>query len=281
MPTKGEIVELRIDRVAFGGQGIARLDGLVIFVKGAIPGDKVRALIFRKKKAYAEAKIQELLVPSSDRIEAPCPYFGICGGCQWQHVTYERQLEYKRGHVEEALAHIGSLSGIKIHDPIPSDKPFAYRNKMEFSFSDRPWLPHPPAFPKRGLIPAEAGIQDSKKDRGILDSGFHRSDAKTAISSTLQGGRGDFALGLHVPGTFDKIIDMDACLLQQERGNEILREVKRFARDSGLPPYGIRSHEGFWRFLALRYSTHLDQWMINLVTSEARTEVLLALVQRL
>ena len=119
---KGDIVELRIDRVAFGGQGIARLDGLVIFVKGAIPGDRVRALILRKKKAYAEAKIQELLVPSSDRIEAPCPYFGICGGCQWQHVTYERQLEYKRGHVEEALSHIGSLSGIEVHDSYPVRK---------------------------------------------------------------------------------------------------------------------------------------------------------------
>jgi 23S rRNA (uracil1939-C5)-methyltransferase len=145
IPKKGDIVELTIDRVAFGGQGIARLDGLVIFVKGAIPGDRVNALIFRKKKAYAEAKIQELLVPSSDRIEAPCPYFGTCGGCQWQHVAYERQIEYKRGHVEEALSHIGSLSGVEVHDAIPSEKKFAYRNKMEFSFSDRPWLPYPPS----------------------------------------------------------------------------------------------------------------------------------------
>ena len=244
IPKKGDIVELSIDRVAFGGQGIARLDGLVIFVKGAIPGDRVRALIFRKKKAYAEAKIQELLVPSPDRIEAPCPYFGICGGCQWQHVTYERQLEYKRGHVEEALSHIGSLSGIEVHDPIPSEKHFGYRNKMEFSFSDRPWLPLPPP------------------------------PVSPPSPSCL-------ALGLHVPGTFDKIIDMEACLLQQERGNEILREVKRFAGESGLPPYGLKSHEGFWRFLTLRYSTYLDEWMVNLVTSEARTEVLLPLVQRL
>jgi len=100
---KGDLLDLTIDRVAFGGQGIARMDGLVIFVKGAIPGDRVRALIYRKKKAFAEARVQELLAPSPDRIEAPCPYFGICGGCQWQHVRYERQIEYKRGHVEEAL----------------------------------------------------------------------------------------------------------------------------------------------------------------------------------
>jgi 23S rRNA (uracil1939-C5)-methyltransferase len=242
MPKKGDIVELHIDRVAFGGPGIARLDGLVIFVNGAVPGDRVRALIFRKKKAYAEARIEELLVPSSDRIQAPCIYFGTCGGCQWQHVTYERQLEYKRAHVEEALSHIGSISGIEVHDPVPSEKRFGYRNKMEFSFSDRRWLPHPP-LEKRG----EAG----------------------------------FALGLHVPGTFDKIIDVDACLLQQERGNEILREVKRFATQSGLSPYGLRSHEGFWRFLTLRHSAYLDEWMVNVVTSDERLDLNLPLAQRL
>ena len=239
---KGDIVELLIDRMAFGGQGIARLDGLVIFVKGAIPGDRVRALIFRKKKAYAEARIEEILVPSSDRIQAPCPHFGICGGCQWQHATYARQLEYKRAHVEETLSHIGSLSGIEVHDPIPSEKHFGYRNKMEFSFSDRPWLPHPPL---------------------------------------EKGGEAGFALGLHVPGTFDKIIDVDACLLQQERGNEILREVKRFAKQSGLPAYGLRSHEGFWRFLTLRHSACLDEWMVNVVTSDERSSVILPLAQRL
>ena len=88
-------------------------------------------------------------------------------------------------------------------------------------------------------------------------------------------------LGLHVPGTFDKIIDVEACLLQQERGNEILREVKRLAGESGIPPYGIKSHEGFWRFLTLRHSACLDEWMVNLVTSEARNETVLPLAQRL
>jgi len=230
--------------MAFGGRAISRVEGLVVFVKGAVPGDRVTALLYKKKKSYAEAKIRQLLTPSPDRLEAPCPYFGICGGCQWQHVRYERQLEYKRGHVEEALSHIGSLAGIKVHDPIPSEKQFAYRNKMEFSFSDRPWQVHPPL-----------------------------SVSPLSPSS--------FALGLHVPGTFDKIIDVKACLLQQERGNDILREVKRFAAASGLPPYGIRSHEGFWRFLTLRHSNAFDEWMVNLVTSEERTEVALPLAQRL
>ncbi len=260
IPKKGAILDLTIDRVAFGGQGIARVDGLVIFVKGAIPGDRVNALIFRKKKAYAEARFQELLAPSPDRIEAPCPYFGICGGCQWQHVRYERQLEYKRGHVEEALSHIGSLSGIEVHAPIASEKRFAYRNKMEFSFSDRPWLPHPPSPISTPTLSLPRGGE---------------------VGGKQQHGNVTLALGLHVPGTFDKIIDVEACLLQQERGNEILREVKHFAGKSGLPPYGLKSHEGFWRFLTLRHSAYLDEWMVNLVTSEMRTEVVLPLAQRL
>jgi len=292
---KGDILDLTIDRVAFGGQGIARLDGLVIFVKGAIPGDRVRALIFRKKKAYAETKIQELLVPSPDRIEAPCPYFGICGGCQWQHVTYERQLEYKRGHVEEALSHIGSLSGIKVHDPIPSERRFGYRNKMEFSFSDRPWLPYPPSkmpsvIPSNNLTNPSPltgeGKGGGEKDGENSSASFFPpplyplppGEGKIIAGQIRRGG---FALGLHVPGTFDKIIDMEACLLQQKRGNEILREVKRLAGESGLPPYGIKSHEGFWRFLTLRHSAYHDEWMVNLVTSEMRNEVVLPLAQRL
>jgi 23S rRNA (uracil-5-)-methyltransferase RumA len=305
MPKKGDILELQIDRVAFGGQGIARLDGLVIFVKGAIPGDRVKALVFRKKKAYAEAKIQELLLPSTDRIEAPCPYFGICGGCQWQQVKYERQIEYKRAHVEEALSHIGSLPGIDVLDPIPSEKHFGYRNKMEFSFSDRPWLPYPPLEKVgRGSLrqPRLTSLQEDKESsRSWFDTsprtanrtaaqantvhpevskgeGWHDRGHRTGPEKDLQR---DFALGLHVPGTFDKIIDVDACLLQQERGNEILREVKRFAVQSGLPPYGLKSHEGFWRFLTLRHSAYLDDWMVNLVTSELRTEGVLPLAQRL
>jgi 23S rRNA (uracil1939-C5)-methyltransferase len=257
-PSKGDLIELYVDRLAFGGPGIAHVDGLVIFVKGAIPGDRVKALIHKKKKAYAEARIQELLVPSPERIKAPCPYFGICGGCQWQHIRYERQLEYKREHVEDALSRIGSLSGIRVHAPIPSKKQFAYRNKMEFSFSDRIWVAHPPS----RSFPSVDGTL-------------------TTHSVSPMGSGGAFALGLHVPGTFDRIIDVDACLLQRERGNEILREVKRSARESGLLPYGLRSHEGFWRFLTLRHSGYFDEWMVNLVTSEMRTEVLLRLSQRL
>ncbi len=240
---KGDLIELKIDRVAYGGQGVARSNGLVLFVRGAIPGDRVKAQVVKKKRNYAEARLTELLEPSPDRIEAPCPYHGYCGGCQWQQVRYERQLEYKKEHIRKAVARIGSLSDVKVHNVIPSEKQFAYRNKMEFSFSDHRWfLPHE--------------------------------------YENRQGER-DFALGLHVPGTFYKVIDVEACLLQHETGNRILREVKEYVRKCGIPVYGLRSHQGFWRFLTLRHSTYFDKWMVNLVTSEERRDAVQPLAEAL
>jgi 23S rRNA (uracil1939-C5)-methyltransferase len=240
---KGDLLELRIDRVAYGGQGVARSNGLVLFVRGAIPGDRVKAQVVKKKRHYAEARLTELLEPSPDRIKAPCPYHGYCGGCQWQQVRYERQLEYKKEHIIEATAHIGSLRDVPVHDVIPSKIQFAYRNKMEFSFSDHRWfLPH---------------------------EYEHRR------------GERDFALGLHVPGTFYKVIDVEACLLQHETGNRILREVKKYVRKSAIPVYGLRSHQGFWRFLTLRHSTCFDAWMVNLVTSEERRDAVQPLAEAL
>lgn len=240
---KGQHIELEIVKAAFGGRGIGHFEGRVVFVPHAVPGDLVQARIIKKKQNWAEARFEGLLRPSPDRIVPPCPYSGYCGGCQWQHLKYERQLVYKRSFVAENLAHIGGLSDVAIHDVLPSPARFGYRNKMEFSFSDRPWLlPH-------------------------------------------QMGRGadlpPFALGLHVPGTFFKIIDLDACLLQGKEGNTILSAVKGFARQSDLPPYGLKSHSGFWRFLTLRRSDASGQWLVNLVTAKSRPDTMRALAATL
>ena len=232
--SKGNTIELEIDKMAYGGMGLGRVNGLVIFVRGAAPGDRIAARIYRKNKDYAEADLTELLSPSPHRIEPPCPYSGYCGGCQWQQVRYENQLGYKKEHVKESIEHIANLKSPLVHDVVPSEKIFGYRNKMEFSFSDRRWF-----------LPDE----------------LHNKDED------------NFALGLHVPGTYNKVIDMDACLLQEEGGNQILSEAKRFVKDSGIPVYGLKSHVGFWRFLVLRYSTAFDEWMVNVVTSEDRPEV--------
>jgi 23S rRNA (uracil1939-C5)-methyltransferase len=254
---KGDIIELKIDRVAHGGPGVARVDGFVVFVKGGVPGDTVKALLTKKKKDFAEARAIEVVDPSSDRVDPPCPYFGYCGGCQWQHVRYTRQLEYKRALVEEAMARIGGLSGIPIHDPIGSEKIFGYRNKMEFSFSDRPWVIHDPP-PLCPLPPPSPGSSTGEGKQGWDDQ---------------------LALGLHVPGSFHKVLDIDACLLQEDRGNEILQAVKEFAGESGLAPYNLKTHEGFWRFLTLRRSVFYKVWMVNVITSEYRKDVVESLAR--
>ncbi|UCE51997.1 MAG: 23S rRNA (uracil(1939)-C(5))-methyltransferase RlmD [Desulfobacterales bacterium] len=226
---KGQQFDVEITEIAFGGKGLTRIDGQAVFVDQAIPGDQVNIQIIKKRKNYAEARIIELLIPSADRTKAPCSYSGFCGGCKWQFLKYEKQLVYKRQHVAECLEHIGFIRGVPVHPTIPSNLIFGYRNKMEFSCSDRRWL-----------LPNEMGEADIEKD---------------------------FAIGLHVPGTFYKVINTQACLLQPDFGNVILTDVRSFIKSSHKPVYGLRSHVGFWRFLMLRHSVAFNQWMVNIVTA--------------
>lgn len=240
---KGQILELKIEKLAFGGHGLVRVNGFAVFVERAVPGDEVRAKIFRKKRNHAEGRVIDLITPSPFRVMPPCRYSGFCGGCPWQVLDYEKQVVFKREHVVESMEHIGRFEGIRVLPVIPSDQRFEYRNKMEFSFSDRRWL-----------LPEELSRADISKD---------------------------FALGLHVPGTFHKVLDIDACLLQGNLGNKILGEVRSYVRQSGIPPYGLKSHQGFWRFLMLRHSLRYDTWMVNIVTSEGQTSWLQPLADHL
>jgi 23S rRNA (uracil1939-C5)-methyltransferase len=233
---KGDILDLDVEKMAYGGRGLVRADNFVIFVQGAFPGDRVRAVITRKKQGFAEARLQALLSPSPDRVEVRCSHSPYCGGCQWQELRYETQLFYKRNFVRESLSHIGGLEGVPVRSVLPSPRMFQYRNKMEFSFSDRRWL-----------LPEEL-------DQEQVDDAF--------------------ALGLHVSGSYRKVLAIDVCHLQEQLGNEILRCVRDFARSSEAPVYGITSHEGFWRFLTLRHSVFHDQWMVNVVTAEDRPRLM-------
>jgi len=241
---KGQQVELFISEMAFGGKGLARLNGYAVFVDQTVPADRIIARIVKKKKNFAEARVVDLLEPSPHRITPPCPYSGFCGGCKWQFVTYDKQLDYKRQHVADSLAHIGGIQGVTVHPTIPSHRQYGYRNKMEFTCSDRRWL-----------LP----------------------DEMTA-GEEIQAG---FALGLHVPGTYYKVLDTKACLLQPEVGNQILDEIRDYIRASGLPVYGLRSHLGFWRFVMLRHSVSGDCWMVNIVTAVENERALRPLVDRL
>lgn len=240
---KRKTYELEITDLAFGGKGLAKPDGFPVFIDRCVPGDLAFVKITKKKKSWAEGKLIKVLKPSPLREAGRCTYCRFCGGCKWQELPYEQQLIYKKRHVTESLAHIGGLKDVRVMDVIPSDQVYEYRNKMEFSCSSQRWL-----------LPDELADETIKKDFGI---------------------------GLHVPGTFDKVIDIRQCEIMPALGNEILNDVREFIRASDLPVYHLRRHQGFWRFLMLRHSVARDEWMVNIVTSENQPEVVDRLAEEL
>jgi len=133
-------VELAIESLAFGGRGIAKVNGYVIFVEDALPGQKVKAKIVKKSKAYAEARAREVLTPSPHEVEPRCPHFGECGGCRFQHLDYRVQLDYKHQQVVDSLERLGGFTAPEVAEILPSPDTFYYRNKMEFSFGQQRWL---------------------------------------------------------------------------------------------------------------------------------------------
>ncbi len=229
---KNQIIELNIDSLAFGGSSVARNEGAVYFIKYGVPGDKVQALITRRKRSYHEGIIEELIEPSEHRIAPNCPYFGVCGGCSWQNVTYSEQLEQKKKIALDSLVRIGKIEIGNINPPLASPLLFNYRNKMEFSFSASRWL---------------------TKDE-ITDEG-------TEVANK------NFAFGLHAPGRFDKVLAIDSCPLQHERADKIYKLMKQAAESSGCSAYNHKEHTGFFRNFLLRYSFANNQLMAMLITN--------------
>jgi 23S rRNA (uracil1939-C5)-methyltransferase len=240
---KGDILELEIEKYAFEGKGIARIDNdsssdkkFIVFVNGAYPGDVVKAKVKRIKKSYAEANAEEIVKPSPQRIQPKCKYFGTCGGCKQQDLNYEQQVFYKQQQVEEAFRQSGLIDFIT-EKIVASENIFYYRNKMEFSFSDLRWL------------------------------------TEDEIKSDLQVER-NFALGLHTPKTFDKVLDIDECFLQSETSANILNFTREFFKQKKIAIYSTKTHTGFLRNLVIRQSAHTKDLMINLVTSSEDENVL-------
>ncbi len=225
---KGEIVDLRVDRLAFGGRGVARVDGYTVFVEGGIPGQRVQAMVVKRKKAYAEARLVEVLEPSPHQVEPRCEHFGVCGGCALQHLDYAIQLEAKREQVADCLSRLGNLPGVPVEPAVGSPDLYGYRNKMEFSFSPTRWLE------------AREMAAGSPGDR--------------------------FGLGLHVRRRFDRVVNVARCRIMPEWASEVLRRVREATRASGLPPYTTRTHEGFWRFLVVREGANTGERMVHLIT---------------
>jgi 23S rRNA (uracil1939-C5)-methyltransferase len=248
-PARGAEIEITMEAFADRGKSLVRLgqapgedarSGYVVFVAGAVPGDRVRARVFKRKGRYAEAKLLEVLAPSELRTDPRCRYAEPCGGCKWQHVRYEAQLEMKRAAVEADLTRIGGIDlaglGVEVRPALGADVAegsggvYGYRNKMEFSFSAQRWL----------------------------------TDAEVATGESFDT---DFALGLHVPGRFDKVLDLQECHLQGAWSARLVNAVRDFARAHKWQPWHARTHEGFLRHLVIRTAAYTDDRMVNLVTS--------------
>lgn len=227
---KGSEVELTIESTAFKGKGVAKADGIAVFVPNTAPGDIVKARITKKKKKYREAKVLEILKPSDLRRSPKCRHANVCGGCTWQHLPYAEQLKNKEQHVRDHMERIAGLNPDIVQTIIGCDREFYYRNKMEYSFGTRRWL-------------TEEEIQ---REEFVDDSAF--------------------AAGLHAPGRFDKILNLKECHLQDPVSFDILDFVRNYCITHAIPAFDTYKKEGYMRHLVIRNSHFTDDLMVNLVT---------------
>jgi 23S rRNA (uracil1939-C5)-methyltransferase len=207
------------------GKAIGRVNDMVVFTTHVVPGDVVDLQVTKKKKNYQEARVVKIHQESADRVQAFCDYFGVCGGCKWQYLPYEKQLFYKQKQVVDQLKRLGKIELPEISAIIGSAKNTFYRNKLEFSFSNKRWL--------------------SKEE---IRSGEKLEDRN--------------ALGFHIPGLFDKIVDVEKCWLQPDPSNDIRNFVRDYAQEQGLEFFDIRTQQGFLRNMIVRTSSTGETMLI-------------------
>lgn len=206
---------VKIEAVAAEGKSLAHVDGTVVFVEFAVPGDIVNVKVTKKKKNYMEGFIVEIVKPSEDRLQPFCEHFGICGGCRWQPLPYDMQLKAKQQQVWDQLVRIGHLEIPDISPILPSDKTKYYRNKLEFTFSNKRWI-------------------------------YNNEDPDSLTDEERLG------LGFHVGKFFDKVLDIKHCSLQPEPSNEIRLFIREYAVTHNLEFYNIRENTGFLRNIIVR-----------------------------
>lgn len=207
--------KILITDIGAEGNAIAKADGKVVFVPMLVPGDVVDIRIVKKRKKYLEGSVIRFHEYSPDRIKPVCRHFGICGGCKWQHLPYELQLKYKEKQVTDNLARIGGVIPEEVRPILASPDIYYYRNKLEYAFSDKRWL---------------------TREEIDSDIDFEKQDA----------------LGFHVPGLFDKVLDIQECHLQPEPSNAIRDAVRRYAHRKGYAFFNFRQQSGFMRNLIIR-----------------------------
>ena len=208
---------IQVIDIAEEGKGVGKSDDLVIFIDKAVPGDVVDVELLRRKKKFYEGRIQNIVKPSDHRTEPFCEHFGVCGGCKWQHLNYDAQLLFKQKSVVDALQRLAKVNTSGIEPILGSKETSYYRNKLEYTFSDKRWL----------------------------TDGDMRSDQEMEMN----------ALGYHIPGRFDKILDIEHCYLQADPSNTIRNKVREYALANKISFYNLKNHEGSLRNLIIRTSS--------------------------
>jgi len=228
MPKKSKYHILRnVKLLSAGAKGVSvgkTDEGKTVMVSDAVPGDIVDVKILRSKKKYLQAQVINIVENSAFRVEPKCVHFGICGGCKWQNMSYEKQLEFKQEEVYNNIRRIGGITDFESLPILGAKEQYFYRNKMEFSFSNARWL-------------TSEEVNSSEK---ILDKN---------------------ALGFHISGQWSKILDIKECFLQSDPSNEIRLVVKKYAEDNGLEFYDLREQKGGLRTIMLRQNSK-GEWMV-------------------
>ena len=203
------------------GKSVAKHDGMVIFLEGGVPGDICDITVFKRRKKFWEARIDKIHTYSARRTKPKCEHFGTCGGCKWQNMKYQSQLDFKQTQVLNNLKRIGGIELSPNQDILGSENQYFYRNKLEYTFSNKRWLT----------------LDEIQSGEKIIDKN---------------------ALGFHVPGMFNKVIDINNCYLQKEPSNTIRLSVKQFADENKLTYFDIQNHTGLLRNLMIRTSSTND-----------------------
>ena len=228
--------EVRVEDYAAEGKSLARVDGKVIFIEGAVPGDTVDIQLSKNKKDWAEGYAVRFHGYSADRVEPFCRHFGVCGGCQWQMLPYEKQLIYKQEQVRDNLQRIGRVKLPEIQTILGANDTRYYRNKVEYTFGTKEYTREKPKKSLNGF------------NGDLVENGFK-------------------GVGYHARGFFDKIVDIQTCHLPPEPGNAVRLAVKKFAVENDYSFYDIRQHHGLLRNMQVRLCT-TGEWMVNIIFGE-------------
>ena len=235
-----------ISHVAAEGKAIAHVNGVVLFVPFAVPGDVVNVQVSKKRSHFMEGYVTQLLQPSPLRVEPFCEHYGTCGGCKWQPLPYAEQLKYKQQQVAEQLARLGGFENVELTNIIGAEKTTLYRNKLEFTFSHKRW-----------------------RTKEEMEGEQHDSTQAA-----------DAALGFHIPMKFDKVLDVKRCYLQEEPSNAIRLNIRKFAIENGYEFFDLRAQTGLLRNLIIRTSS-TGEVMVIVVFAKSDEEKINALMQHL